>query len=77
VVLYIESPVVASTLLRRHAGRPSQPACRSGIRRDAQTIDFPVEIAADGEAKLMYTVRFSWQFGAISIGLARQCEALI
>jgi hypothetical protein len=33
---------------------------REFVKRGAQTIDFPVEIAADGEAKLMYTVRFSW-----------------
>lgn len=29
-------------------------------KRDAQTIDFPVTIAADGEAKITYTVRYSW-----------------
>ncbi|HET7844065.1 MAG TPA: hypothetical protein VFL14_07940 [Xanthomonadales bacterium] len=29
-------------------------------KRDAQTIDFPVAIAADGEAKVAYTVRYSW-----------------
>ena len=29
-------------------------------KRDAQTIDFPLDIAADGEAKLTYTVRYSW-----------------
>ena len=29
-------------------------------KRDAQTIDFPVTIAADGEAKLTYTVRYHW-----------------
>ena len=29
-------------------------------KRDAQTIDFPVTIAADGEAKIAYTVRYSW-----------------
>ena len=28
--------------------------------RDAQTIDFPVTIPADGEAKLTYTVRYHW-----------------
>ncbi|MGA9335362.1 MAG: hypothetical protein WBV39_13875 [Rudaea sp.] len=27
---------------------------------DAQTIDFPLNISADGEAKLTYTVRYSW-----------------
>lgn len=29
-------------------------------KRDAQTIDFPLSIAADGEAKLTYTVHYSW-----------------
>jgi hypothetical protein len=29
-------------------------------KRDAQTIDFPLEIVADGEAKVTYTVRYSW-----------------
>lgn len=29
-------------------------------KRDAQTIDFPLTIAADGEAKLTYTVRYTW-----------------
>ncbi len=30
------------------------------VKRDAQTIDFPVEIAADGEAKVTYTVHYHW-----------------
>jgi hypothetical protein len=29
-------------------------------KRDAQTIDFPVTIAADGEAKVTYSVRYHW-----------------
>lgn len=29
-------------------------------KRDAQTIDFPLEIPADGEARLTYSVRYSW-----------------
>ncbi len=29
-------------------------------KRDAQTIDFPLTIPADGEAKLTYSVRYSW-----------------
>ena len=29
-------------------------------KRDAQTIDFPLEIAANGEAKLNYTVHYHW-----------------
>ncbi len=29
-------------------------------KRDAQTIDFPLDIPADSEAKVTYTVRYSW-----------------
>ena len=29
-------------------------------KRDAQTIDFPLDIAADGEAKVTYTVHYAW-----------------
>ena len=29
-------------------------------KRDAQTIDFPLDIAANGEAKLTYTVHYHW-----------------
>jgi hypothetical protein len=29
-------------------------------KRDAQTIDFPLQIPADGTAKLTYTVRYTW-----------------
>jgi hypothetical protein len=34
----------------------SQPS----VKRDAQTIDFPLRIPADGEAKVRYTVRYTW-----------------
>ncbi len=30
-------------------------------KRDANTVDFPLTIAADGEAKVRYTVRYSWK----------------
>ena len=29
-------------------------------KRDAQTIDFVLDIPADGEAKVSYSVRYSW-----------------
>jgi hypothetical protein len=29
-------------------------------KQDAQTIDFPLRIDADSEAKLTYTVRYTW-----------------
>jgi hypothetical protein len=33
---------------------------REFLKRDANTIDFPVDIPADGEAKITYTVRYTW-----------------
>lgn len=30
------------------------------VKRDAQTIDFPLKLAADTESKLTYTVRYHW-----------------
>lgn len=30
-------------------------------KRDANTVDFPLTIAADGEVKVRYTVRYSWK----------------
>ena len=29
-------------------------------KRDAQTVDFPLELAADSEGKLTYSVHYSW-----------------
>src|SRR5688500_2162794 len=29
-------------------------------KKDARTIEFPVKVAADGEAKVTYRVRYSW-----------------
>ena len=36
----------------------SQP--RQRMTTDAQTTEFPVAIAADGEAVITYTVHYSW-----------------
>jgi hypothetical protein len=30
------------------------------VKRDAQTIDFPVRIDADDSAEITYTVRYGW-----------------
>jgi hypothetical protein len=30
------------------------------VKRDAQTVDFPVDVAADGEAKVTYAVHYHW-----------------
>lgn len=35
-------------------------ASHEHAKRDAQTIDFPVRIEADGSAEITYTVRYSW-----------------
>src|SRR5690606_25781826 len=53
-----------SVLIREYLYRWSgwQITSESGkhVKRDAQTVDFPVEIPADTELKLRYTVRYSW-----------------
>ena len=33
---------------------------RDFVKRDARTIDFPVEIPADGEVKVTYTAHYTW-----------------
>lgn len=33
---------------------------REFVKKDAATVDFPLRIEADGEAKVKYTVRYSW-----------------
>ena len=50
--------------VREYAYRWSQWSLKSqshaSDKRDAQTFDFPLRIAADGEAKLRYTIRYTW-----------------
>jgi hypothetical protein len=52
--------VVAREYLYRWSGWKVTSASRDYEKRDARTIDFPLEIPADGEAKFTYTVRYSW-----------------
>lgn len=30
------------------------------VKKDARTVEFPVKIAADGEATVTYRVRYTW-----------------
>lgn len=46
--------------LYRWSGWQIGQSSHKHTRRDAQTIDFPVDIPADGEAKVRYTVRYTW-----------------
>lgn len=50
--------------VREYAYRWSQWSLKSqshaSDKRDAQTFDFPLRIPADGEAKLRYTIRYTW-----------------
>jgi hypothetical protein len=46
--------------LYRWSGWEITQASVKHVKQDAQTIDFPVEIAADSEQKISYTVRYKW-----------------
>jgi len=52
--------VVAREYLYRWSGWTIKSASRDYVKRDAETIDFPLTIPADGEAKFNYTVRYTW-----------------
>jgi hypothetical protein len=52
--------VVAREYLYRWSGWTIKAASREYVKRDAETIDFPLNIPADGEAKFSYTVRYTW-----------------
>lgn len=52
--------VVVREYLYRWSSWEISVKSRDFAKRDAQTIDFPVEIAADGEAKVTYTVHYHW-----------------
>ena len=57
-------PEAATVIAREYLYRWSQWAITSTSgkyqKRDAETIDFPLTIAANGEAKFSYTVRYTW-----------------
>jgi hypothetical protein len=52
--------VVVREYLHRWTGWQISNNSTDFEKRDAQTVDFPVRIAADGEAVVRYTVRYSW-----------------
>ncbi len=52
--------IVAREYLYRWSGWTIKSASREYVKRDAETIDFPLTIAADAEAKFSYTVRYTW-----------------
>lgn len=52
--------VIAREYLYRWSSWTVTAKNRDFAKRDAATIDFPVDIPADGEAKITYTVRYKW-----------------
>lgn len=52
--------VIAREYLYRWSGWTVTAKNRDFVKRDANTIDFPLDIPADGEAKITYTVRYKW-----------------
>jgi hypothetical protein len=52
--------VMAREYLYRWSGWTITAKNREFVKRDAATIDFPLDIPADGEAKVTYTVRYKW-----------------
>jgi hypothetical protein len=52
--------VVAREYLYRWSGWKLAASSADYLKKDARTVDFPLEIPADGEAKFTYTVRYSW-----------------
>jgi hypothetical protein len=56
----VATKVVAREYLYRWSDWNVTAKSQEFVKRDASTIDFPLEIAADGEAKVTYTVRYKW-----------------
>jgi len=56
----VATKVIAREYLYRWSSWNVTAKNRDFVKRDAQTIDFPLDIPADGEAKVTYTVRYSW-----------------
>jgi hypothetical protein len=52
--------VTVREYLYRWSGWEIMQASQKYDKRDAQTLDFPLSIAADGEAQVKYTVRYKW-----------------
>ena len=56
----IATAVLVREYMYRWSGWDVTASSIKGNKRDAQTLDFPLEIAADGEAVVTYTVRYHW-----------------
>lgn len=52
--------VVAREYLYRWSGWSITAKNRDFVKRDASTVDFALDIPADGEARVTYTVRYTW-----------------
>jgi hypothetical protein len=52
--------VIAREYLYRWSDWTATEKNRDFVKRDAATIDFPLDIPADGETKTTYTVRYKW-----------------
>jgi len=52
--------VIVREYLYRWSSWEISAKSRDFVKRDAQTIDFPVDIATNGEAKVTYTVHYHW-----------------
>lgn len=56
----VATKVLVREYMYRWSGWDLTQSSVKGDKRDAQTIDFPLEIAADSEAELRYTVKYRW-----------------
>ena len=56
----IPTTVLVREYMYRWSGWDVTASSIKGNKRDAQTLDFPVEIAPDSEAVVTYTVRYHW-----------------
>ena len=52
--------VVVREYLYRWSGWEITGKNHDFVKRDAQTVDFPVDVAADGEVKVTYAVHYHW-----------------
>lgn len=56
----VATKVVAREYLYRWSQWSITESSRDYAKKDAATVDFPLSIEADGEAKVRYTVRYTW-----------------
>ena len=56
----VATKVLVREYMYRWSGWDLAQSSVKGEKRDAQTVDFPLEIAADSEAEVRYTVKYHW-----------------